>query len=292
MFIYLNGEIIKEEEARITPFDHGYIYGLGVFETFRVYDGHPFLFDDHLMRLRIALQELNIRFEYSKEDLLQMVHRTLEANGLSDAYIRFNVSAGKGEIGLQIGEYGDPTVIIFAKPLPKLIVEKEAVILNTLRNTPEGPFRLKSHHYLNNIYAKRELGNDPRKEGLLLTKEGYLSEGITSNLFWVKNQSFYTPSLETGILNGITRSYLKELIYILGYKLNEGYYSPSELMDSDEIFITNSIQEIVHISAVNNKNFAGHTDALTSKLQRIYKKHRYQLWSKSDLIERKDTIEE
>jgi 4-amino-4-deoxychorismate lyase len=292
MFIYINGKIVKQEEARISPFDHGYIYGLGIFETFRVYDGHPFLFDDHLMRLRIGLKELNIQFDFSKEDLLKIIHSILEANSLRDAYIRFNVSAGQGEIGLQTEEYVNPTVIVFAKPLPKFIQEKQAVILKTLRNTPEGSFRLKSHHFLNNIYAKRELGNDPSKEGILLTFEGYLSEGITSNLFWIKDNSFYTPSLETGILNGITRSYLKELICILGYKLYEGYYSPSELMDSDEVFITNSIQEIVPISLINDKGFPGYEGVLTSKLQRIYKNHRMLLWSKSDLEERKDLIEE
>ncbi|MBD8070992.1 aminodeoxychorismate lyase [Bacillus sp. PS06] len=291
MFIYINGKIVKQEEAQISPFDHGYLYGLGVFETFRVYDGHPFLIDDHLMRLRVGLKELNILFEYKRDEILDIIDRILEANGLRDAYIRFNVSAGQGEIGLQTEEYSQPTVIAFAKPVPKLVKQKQAVILKTPRNTPEGPFRLKSHHFLNSIYAKRELGNDPAKEGILLTSEGYLSEGITSNLFWVKDNSFYTPSLDTGILNGITRLYIKEVINQLGFSLYESRYTVSELDKSDEIFITNSIQEIIPISRLNETALPGANGPLTTRLQKIYNIHRTKLWSRDDLKEREGFIE-
>ncbi len=283
MFIYLNGSIIKQEDARISPFDHGYIYGLGLFETLRVYDGHPFLLDDHLMRLRQSLVEMKIEFKFTKEGIEEILRDTLNANQLKDAYIRFNVSAGEGEIGLQVETYTKPTIIVFAKPIPPFVQEKQMVLLQTLRNTPEGTFRLKSHHFLNNIYAKREIGPDPSKEGIFLTKEGYLSEGITSNLFWIKNNTFYTPSLETGILNGITRQYLIKVMETLGYAVSEGLFTPNDLIKSDEIFVTNSIQEIVPINQLGDVDFPGSNGIHTKRLQLLYGEHRKTLWSRNEL---------
>lgn len=205
MFIYLNGDLVRKEDAVISPFDHGFLYGMGLFETIRVYNGHPFLLDDHLQRLNNSLEVLNIKTRYTRDEILEILHPLLKINELTDAYVRLNVSAGIGEIGLQTEPYVHPNLIIFAKPLPpaKGLQEKKSVILQLKRNTPEGFERLKSHHYLNNILAKREIGDHPECEGIFLTEDGYLAEGIVSNLFWIKDQKLYTPALETGILDGI-----------------------------------------------------------------------------------------
>ncbi|QOR66732.1 aminodeoxychorismate lyase [Cytobacillus suaedae] len=294
MYIYLNGEYVKQEEAKISPLDHGYLYGLGVFETFRTYDGHPFLLDDHLARLKEALKELQIDYSPTREDVKSIVDLLLKRNNLEDAYIRFNVSAGVGEVGLQVDVYKDPTVIVFIKPLPKLVegIEKEAIILEQRRNSPEGATRLKSHHYLNNVIGKREAGGNPTVEGVFLTKEGYLAEGVTSNLFWVKNGKLFTPSVETGILDGVTRRFILELATHHGIKSEMGYYQSEEIEVCDEAFITNSVQEIVPLSKINNISLPGNKGIVTIQLQKLYAELRKRLWSRTGLREEVNEYED
>ncbi|RXJ01085.1 4-amino-4-deoxychorismate lyase [Anaerobacillus alkaliphilus] len=275
MFIYINGEFIEENEARISPFDHGFLYGVGVFETFRIYNGHPFLLDDHFQRLVSSLRELNIHYSMDKEQILQILNRLLLLNNLTDAYVRFNISAGEAPIGLQTEAYVKPNVIIFMKPLnAPLAREKKAVLLNTVRNTPEGEIRYKSHHYLNNIFGKREAPAFDT-EGIFLTKEGFLAEGVVSNLFWVKNGQVFTPSVQTGILNGITRRFVMSILKLNKISCREGFYKKNELLEADEIFVTNSIQEVVAITVVDNQRLTAENN-LTKFLQDIYSKYTKQ----------------
>lgn len=286
MYIYINGRIERQEEAKISPYDHGYIYGLGLFETFRIYDGHPFLLDDHLARLREGLSALSIDFIPVRKDVVEIITKLLHANDINNAYVRFNVSAGVGDIGLQTGHYQEPTVIVFIKPLPSAVeagYEKKGVILKQVRNTPEGKFRIKSHHFLNNILGKREIGSNPSTEGIFLTKEGYAAEGITSNLFWVKGNELFTPALETGILDGITRQFVIKIARSLRIEVHIGCYNVEELLSSDEAFVTNSIQEIVPLREINNVLLHGKNGIITRKLQKIYTLYRKTLWSRSAL---------
>ncbi len=274
MYIFLNGEIIEKEKALISPFDHGYLYGVGAFETFRTYGGMPFLLDEHLERLNTALVEMGINRIFEREEVLSAIEKLSELNQLRDSYIRMNVSAGPAEIGLQTSLYSEPTVIIFQKELPRLepLREKEAVLLTIRRNTPETKTRLKSHHFFNNIAAKRELGADPGKEGIFLSEDGYLAEGVTSNLFWVKDRKIYTPAIETGILNGITRQFIFRLAERLGIPVEEGFYKEEALILADEIFFTNSIQEIVPVKEYEGKTFPGQEGAIVQKLYGLYQK--------------------
>lgn len=281
MFIHVNDKLTPKKEARISPFDHGYLYGLGLFETVRVYNRHPFLLDDHIERLNKGMQMIGIEYERSKVEWKAQIDELLEANGYDDAYIRINISAGVGELGLTANPYHRPTTIIFSKPLSanKQFPKKEAVILETKRNTPETAMRLKSHHFLNNVLAKQELGNDPRKEGIFLTEKGNIAEGIVSNIFWVKDGTVYTPALETGILNGITRQFISSLLKRKQIELKEGCYEPDYLYEADEAFMTNSIQEIVPFYAVNKRHFPGNNGELTKILLNDYKKYRETLLS-------------
>ena len=286
MLIYVNGAYVEASEAKISPYDHGYLYGLGVFETFRIYNGHPFLLDDHYERLMDALSVLQIEWKMTKDDVLRILQELLVRNGLEHAYVRFNVSAGIGEIGLQTGLYEEPSVIVFIKPLavPGKAVEKEGVILNQKRNTPEGTFRLKSHHYLNNILGKREIGNVVNKEGIFLTEAGYVAEGIVSNLFFVKEGVLYTPSLETGILNGITRAFIIRIAEVLDVRVEEGLFTQKELLSADEVFVTNSIQEIVPLNQIEEVNFPGKEGKVTKSFMCVYEMHRESLWSRNELL--------
>lgn len=284
MYIYLNGEIIKREEARISAFDHGFVYGLGLFETFPVINGHPFLLDDHFQRLHKGLEQLGIKWSYTRTDAVKVINELLEINNLSNAYVRWNVSAGEEDIGLYTGPYLEPTTIVYIKPLPPTPKEKRGRFLSIPRNTPEGDVRLKSHHYLNNILAKRELGNEANVEGIFLTNSGYIAEGIVSNIFWVKEEKVYTPSIDTGILNGITRQYVLALLEKWNISYEEGHYQPDDLLKSDECFITNSIQEVVPLF-FNEAREQKELSPLLTRLRESFKQNRTLLWSKDELWE-------
>ncbi|WP_078593230.1 aminodeoxychorismate lyase [Evansella clarkii] len=288
MFLYLNGDYIKSEEAAISPFDHGFLYGLGLFETFRTYHGHPFLLDDHFHRLHEGAKEVGIELpEYKREDTCRIIHQLLELNNLEDGYFRWNISAGEREIGLSSLNYTTPSTIVFVKPLPQQMPqEKEAVFLQTRRNTPEGLNRLKSHHFLNNLLGKRELGDQPGTEGIFLTENGDIAEGIVSNIFWVKKGTLYTPSRDSGALNGITRQFILRLAEKAGMNTEEGLYPPESLLTAEEAFISNSIQEITAISSAEGRKFPGANGCSFKEFSAEYIKHTTSLWSRLELAGR------
>ncbi|MEC0794121.1 aminodeoxychorismate lyase [Bacillus licheniformis] len=274
MIIYLNGQYVKEEEARLSPFDHGFLYGVGVFETFRLYEGKPFLLDWHMDRLNNALEQLKIELELTKSEVLVILDRLLQLNQPQnlDARVRLNISAGPGGPGLFPDSYKNPGVMVMMNPFQPASVpaEKEGVILQVHRNTPEGPFRLKSHHFLNNLYGKRELGHDAAKEGIFLTEGGAVAEGIISNVFWRKGSCVYTPSLDTGILGGVTRRYVIERLADMGIEVIEGVYPLEELLFADEAWMTNSVQEIVPFRRIGSTEFPGKDGNLSKRLQEAY----------------------
>ncbi|WP_144704856.1 aminodeoxychorismate lyase [Fictibacillus phosphorivorans] len=274
MYIYLNGKVVSKDEAMISPYDHGFMYGLGAFETFRTYDGFPFLIQEHLNRLSEALDELNINLVLDADTVIEMVNTLLSKNKMTDAYFRLNVSAGVGDIGLQTDSYEEPVVILYTKPLVETssVSEKELVLLKTRRNTPEGEKRLKSHHYLNSILGKRELSN-MNQEGIFLTQEGYICEGTVSNLFWYKDNKLYTPHTSTGILEGITRNWVMHASKRLNIPLETGNYTIETLTEADEVFLTNSIQELVPVSHFQDTTFLGAEGEAYQKFRELYMKH-------------------
>ncbi|MEH6905863.1 aminodeoxychorismate lyase [Neobacillus drentensis] len=282
MHIYFNGQLVKKEEVKISPFDHGFLYGMGLFETFRVYEGHPFLLDDHLERLNKGLEVLNINFRFDREEVYSNLQELLEINNLTNAYIRLNVSAGIGDVGLQVEPYMEPNILIFPKPLPPAgdLVEKKAVLLKLRRNSPEGKERIKSHHFMNNILAKREIGNAADVEGIFLTKDGYLAEGIVSNIFWLKGKVLYTPPVNTGILNGITRQFVIELGKKHNLSVAEGFYTVENVLQADELFVTNSIQEIVPITSFEGHKLPGKKGPIVQQLHQDYRNYCKSLWSR------------
>ncbi|MCY9135490.1 aminodeoxychorismate lyase [Bacillus atrophaeus] len=272
--IYLNGQFIEEKEASLSPFDHGFLYGIGVFETFRLYEGRPFLIEWHLERLERAAKDLQIKHRITKEELTDMVDNLLRLNHIEDgnARVRLNISAGVSTKGFTAQTYENPTVLCFVNPLnpENLPVQKEGKVLTIRRNTPEGQYRLKSHHYLNNMYAKQELGNDPRYEGIFLTEDGAVAEGIISNIFWSKGKCIYTPSLDTGILDGVTRRFVIEKMEKLGAEVKTGRFRLESLLTADEAWLTNSVLEIVPFSKIEEAAFPGVSGEMTGFLQELY----------------------
>ena len=178
MLCWMNGRYIDEKELRVSPFDHGFLYGLGFFETFRTYEGKAVYLKQHLHRLLEALNEYRIAFSYNIQDLEQAIE-TLNAEDGEDGYFRLNVSAGVHPIGLSPTEYPMPNVILFRKALQKGTrgTEKEAIWLQTLRNTPEQSVRHKGHHYGNNVKARLELPNLVHYEGFFMDDNGCVAEG-------------------------------------------------------------------------------------------------------------------
>ncbi|TYP68029.1 aminotransferase class IV [Paenibacillus methanolicus] len=253
-----NGSIIHAEEAVIPVYDHGFLYGIGLFETFRTYGGRPYLLERHLERLAEGCRELGIRCETEPDAIRAWLADVMAANHLNEAYVRLTVTAGEAELGLPQHDYEMPNKLLLVKPLPDMSERlyregKELALLHTRRNTPEGPVRFKSLHYMNNILAKRELrgiGAAANAEGLMLTREGWLSEGIVSNLFFLKDGIVHTPSVDTGILPGITRARVMELASTAGFRVQEGHYTWEELTGAQEVWVTNSIQELVSISTL------------------------------------------
>ena len=271
MLCWMNGQYIDSEALRISPFDHGFLYGLGFFETFRTYNGDvPFL-ADHYNRLSEALRHFQITMPYTIADFKEVVE-TLNEEAQGDGYFRLNVSAGVHDIGLQPTTYNEPTIIMFRKPLMERPrgKEKEAVWLKTPRNTAEGIMRFKSHHYGNNVLARFEVPNLADYEGVFLTGDGFIAEGITSNIFWVKDDILYTPSLATGILGGITRKHVIQLAKKLGFIIKEGEYKATDLEQAAECFVTNAVQELVPIYKIGDNIFNGVKGQVYQKLHEAY----------------------
>lgn len=290
MKISWNGTLTDENEAVITVFDHGFLYGLGLFETFRTYYGRPFLLTEHLQRLHKSAKLLGIQYHCDPSQLSRQIKQLMEANGLNEAYVRLTVSAGQGELGLPTGNYEHPNQLILVKALAQVSQEewmagRDLRLLRTRRNTPEGEFRFKSLHYMNNIIAKRELqllGTEVAKgtEGLMLTGSDVLAEGIVSNLFFVMQDVLYTPSLDTGILPGVTRALVIELANQNDLAVVEGQYKWEQLLKADEVFMTNSIQELIPITRLIDQEGAAVTVGNGTAgvwTRQLYQAYRHQI---------------
>ncbi|WP_313894879.1 aminodeoxychorismate lyase [Psychrobacillus sp.] len=269
MDAWKDGKLCRADELMVSAYDHGFLYGLGFFETFRTYDGQAFLWDEHWCRLSKALADYRISLPYDKEMILEAVEALAEANNGEDGYYRLNISAGVHDIGLQPDQYEKPTVILFRKLLhvtPRG-TEKSAALLQTPRNSPESAVRHKSHHFANNVQARFEVESLAKTEGIFLTSDGFVAEGITSNIFWVKEGRIFTPSLETGILAGITREWIIQNSTI---SVEEGLYTLDMLEDAEELFISNAVQELVPIKNLGAKQYLGNKGPVYTMLHELY----------------------
>lgn len=259
-FMGVDGRVVDTAEAVVSVMDHGLLYGMGLFETFRTYQGEPFLLERHLKRLAESCDLLGIVYDPDPKYVREWITELLSANQLEDAYIRYTITAGVEALGLPSGNYINKTELLYVKALPVIppsqYTEGRALqLLSTPRNTPETPVRMKSLHYMNNIMAKRELQRYPDAvrlgaEGLMLTEKGELAEGIVSNLFFIKDGTLHTPDIGTGILPGITRAIVLELALTLGINTEEGRFTWDDLILANEIFTTGSVQELMPVTSL------------------------------------------
>ncbi|MEW6142584.1 MAG: aminotransferase class IV [Chloroflexota bacterium] len=254
--IYLNGKLVLRSRAQVSPFDHGFLYGFGLFETVRAYGGRIFRLKQHLERLEKSAHEVGIsRPEY---DLAAACYEVLKANGLTDARLRLTLTAGPGEALPDPSTCEGPTVVIIAMPLKPPSPEKyqqgyRAVLSAFRRNSQSLLSRMKSTSYAESVLARREARLKGVDEVVMLNERGMVAEGSTSNLFLVKRGVLITPSSDSGILPGIARSVVLEIANATGLKTQERSVSLVELTQADEAFFTNSIREIMPLTIFEGK---------------------------------------
>lgn len=262
MYVYLNGKILPSKEAVVSVFDHGFLYGDGVYETLRVYDGVIFELEEHLQRLFRSAILIGLDIPLEINALKVSIYETLIANTLRNAYIRLTVSRGRGDIGLDPDLCTEPTIVIIVqefKEYPKAFYEKgiSLIIAETRRNLKEAiDPRIKSLNFLNNILAKIEAKKRGVYEALMLNIYGKLTEGTISNLFFYKDSILCTPSLDCGILDGITRGLVIDLAKREDLSVKEGKFRIKDLYSAEEVFLTNTTMEVMPVSKIDDQKYA------------------------------------
>jgi len=276
--IYLNNKFVAEKAALVSVYDHGFLYGDGVFETLRAYNGRLFRTDDHLMRLKDSAQRLEIGLPYSLPAFRRLLGQTVSVNRLKDALIRIAISRGKGPIGLDPALCRKPTVVIIPRKFNGYSREQyrkgsRIAIVSVRRMAPQilDP-QVKSMNFLNNILAKIQAKRLRADEGLMLTLDGYLSEGSVSNLFLVKRGRLYTPATSLGILEGITRQLVIRLAKAIRVPLSETRLGTSDLYKAEECFLTSTSMEIMPVVRVDGEKIGnGQPGPLTRLLHEAYR---------------------
>jgi branched-chain amino acid aminotransferase len=281
--IYLNGQLTPRSKASLSPFDHGFLYGYGLFETMRAYKGHIFRLDYHLARLRRSAQSLglthsSLNIVKGKQSLETACMETLEANKLKNARLRLTVSAGEGDMTPDPRTCSNPTVLVTAQNIITLSPEKYKsgfkAALSSLRRNSQSPLsRLKSTCYMENILARMAAKAAGCDEAILLNEQGYLAEGSTTNIFLMNNRELITPSLESGVLPGITREAVLEIASASNIKTVERQVELKELIEAEEAFVTNSILELMPLVSVEGRTIgSGKPGQLTRDLLFAYRK--------------------
>ena len=277
MWIYLNDCFVRKEDARVSVFDHGFLYGDGVYETLRAYQGRIFLWERHVARLRRSCELIGLELPMHDEAWISIIAELLVRNGLQDAGLRLTVSRGEGELGIDPNLCPNPTIVVMAKPVvtytDKQLEQGKILHLSSVRRNPElaqSP-QIKALSFLNNILAKQEAVRVGADDALMLNMEGYLAECTTSNIFFVKNKQLYTPAVDCGILKGITREVIMELANERGVSVEEGQYTMEQLLQADECFMTNTGIEIMPVSRIGDSQIGqGRRGPLTGELRKVF----------------------
>lgn len=276
--IYVDGQFYSKEEAKISVFDHGFLYGDGVFEGIRAYNGRVFRLEEHVERLYNSAKTLLMNIPMSQAEMAQVVVETCRRSNLKDAYIRLVVSRGAGDLGLDPRKCPRPTVVCIADRItlyPAEVFEKGMKVssVSTRRTTVDSiSAQVKSLNYLNSIMAKIAGANSGHPEVILLNKEGYVCEGSGDNIFIIKKGKLITPPTYLGILPGITRATVMELAAAAGHPVEEGAFTLHDLYNADECFLTGTAAEVVPVSEVDGRSIgAGKPGPITTELGRRYK---------------------
>ena len=257
--IWLNGKLVDRQDAKITVFDHGLLYGDGVFEGIRVYDGSVFELDAHIKRLYESAKAIRLAISISQSELTGAVQETVEANAVTDGYVRLVVTRGVGTLGLNPFICESSCIFIIADDIqlyPEELYEKGMKIISatTVRNHPLAiPPQVKSLNYLNNILAKIEALDNDVPEAIMYNHEGYVAEATGDNVFIVKDGVIYTPPAEAGALGGITRSIVIKLAREENLQVVEKNLTRFDLYVCDEFFLTGTAAEVIGIVEIDGR---------------------------------------
>jgi branched-chain amino acid aminotransferase len=279
--IWVNGQMVPKSQAAVSVFDHGLLYGDGIFEGIRVYNGKIFKLGQHMDRLYNCADKIFLDIGVSREEMVQIQRECVETNGIKNGYIRLVVTRGEGSLGLNPYQCPKAGVICIADTISLFAPEMyEAGMRVVLAERPKTPIacldpRIKTLNYLNNIMAKceaihlsRKLGiKDPKDqllEVIMLSTDGKVSEGSGDNIFVIKDGKIFTPPSDVGILEGITRRFVKdELCPMLGLQVEEKLFGIEEVYDADEVFLTGSAAEMIAVREVLTHKNLEHTGTHT-----------------------------
>lgn len=287
--VYINGEYVDADKASISVYDHGVLYGDGIFEGIRSYDGVIFRLEEHIKRLYDNANALKINIPMSQEEMSNVVVETVKINQLRDSYIRLVVTRGVGDLGLDPSKCLNPTIFCIADKIaiypPEMYETGMKVIITNIRRNKGDALdpQIKSLNYLNNILAKIEAGNLGYPEAIFLNSEGYVVECTGDNIFIVRDGVLITPPVEVGALVGITRKTVIEIAEESGIKVVEKLFTPYNLYTADECFLTGTAAEAIPVVEVDGRTIgngkpgpitkkvlAGFSEAIKVKGTRVY----------------------
>lgn len=286
--VNVNGRIVDQDHAVVSVFDHGFLYGEGIYETLRTYAGEPFLFDRHMRRLRTSASMLALPVPLADADIDRRFRETVTAAGLGtegrEAYIRILVTRGVGELTYDPAACAEPTIVVIVKPQvdpPREAYEDGVTValVDIVRNHPGSVNPLiKSNNLLNNALAMQEAVRRGAFEGVMRNYRGELAECTTANLFVVRDGVALTPPLDAGLLAGITREFLFEVGADAGISVREQVLRDADLFSADEAFLTSTTRELVPIVRVDDRTIgSGRPGPVTERLLAAYKKAAHRL---------------
>jgi len=280
LLIYIDGKFYPKSEAKVSVYDHGLLYGDGVFEGIKAYNGIVFKLKEHIDRLYKSAHTIMLQIPMTKEEMTKAVIETLKKNNLKEAYIRLVVTRGVGDLGLDPRKCAKPTIIIITQPWKVLHGDeaKEKGVTTMISWVKRDPVdatthEIKSLNYLNSILAKIEANTAGVDDAICLNKEGFICEGVAENLFMVKDGEIATPPVCTGALDGITRRFVIQLARKMGYTVIERNITPNEMFNADEVFFTGTAAEIAPIREINKRVINdGKPGPITRKLMQEFSK--------------------
>jgi len=283
--VYVNGTITRAEDAVIPVYDHGFLYGEGVYETLRTYNLVPFLFERHARRLRESAGYLELDVPFSDDQLLKWIYDTMTAAGdIGDAYVRVLLTRGVGELTYDVKATPVPSLVIIAKPLDEPSARTftdgiRVALVPILRNHPGSvnPI-IKSNNLLNNALAMQEANRRGAEEGLMCNYRGELSECSQSNFFMIRDGVALTPKSQAGLLEGITRSFLFDVGRDVGVEVRDETLFPKDLESADEAFITSTTRELSPVTRIDDRPVgSGKPGPITMRLLEGYRKRAREL---------------
>lgn len=277
--VYVDGRFVDKSKAVVSVFDHGLLYGDGIFEGIRVYNGSVFRLVDHVNRLYDSAKSIRLKIPLTKHEMTEAVLETLRKNQLRDAYIRLVVTRGAGDLGVDPNLCKSPTVFIIAEPMASVLGPREPRIVKMMvssyrRDAVDATsHEIKSLNYMNSILAKMDASGAGADDAILLDHRGFVSEATVSNIFLVKDGKVSTPSSAAGILHGITRDRIIKLCSDLGLDVEQRDVTPFELATADEVFLVGTKSEILAVGSIGGaKVGTGGAGPVTSRLYREFSK--------------------